>query len=46
MTPETNEHLDKAREYLVKARNLLDVMDTMTKLGAPPISLRFTPRKL
>jgi len=23
VTPETNEHLDKAREYLVKARNLL-----------------------
>jgi CO/xanthine dehydrogenase Mo-binding subunit len=26
VTPETNEHLDKAREYLVKARNLLDVL--------------------
>ena len=26
MTPETNEHFEKAREYLVKARNLLDVM--------------------
>ena len=26
MTPETKEHLDRAREYLVKARNLLDVM--------------------
>ena len=25
MTPETAEHLDKAREYLTKARNLLDV---------------------
>lgn len=26
MTPETSEHLAKAREYLSKARNLLDVM--------------------
>ena len=26
MTPETREHLDRAREYLTKARNLLDVM--------------------
>jgi uncharacterized protein (UPF0332 family) len=26
VTPETQEHLDKAREYLVKARGLLDVM--------------------
>jgi hypothetical protein len=26
VTPETREHLDKAREYLGKARGLLDVM--------------------
>jgi uncharacterized protein (UPF0332 family) len=26
VTPETREHLDKAREYLTKARGLLDVM--------------------
>lgn len=26
MTPEATEHLDRAREYLTKARNLLDVM--------------------
>ena len=26
MTPETAEHLDRAREYLIKARRLLDVM--------------------
>jgi uncharacterized protein (UPF0332 family) len=26
VTPETEEHLDKAREYLIKARNLLGVM--------------------
>ena len=26
MTPETSDHLAKAREYLSKARNLLDVM--------------------
>ena len=26
MTPETQEHLDKAREYLIKARNQLDVL--------------------
>ena len=33
MTPETNEHLDKAREYLVKARNLLDVMQYNDEAG-------------
>ncbi len=33
MTPETNEHLDKAREYLVKARNLLDVMHYNDEAG-------------
>jgi hypothetical protein len=26
VTPETGEHLDKAREYLTKARGLLDVL--------------------
>ncbi|MDR3516019.1 MAG: HEPN domain-containing protein [Azospirillaceae bacterium] len=33
MTPETNEHLDKAREYLVKARGLLDVMHYNDEAG-------------
>ena len=33
MTPETNEHLNKAREYLVKARNLLDVMQYNDEAG-------------
>jgi len=33
VTPETNEHLDKAREYLVKARNLLDVMQYNDEAG-------------
>jgi len=33
VTPETNEHLNKAREYLVKARNLLDVMQYNDEAG-------------
>jgi len=33
VTPETNEHLDKAREYLVTARNLLDVMQYNDEAG-------------
>jgi uncharacterized protein (UPF0332 family) len=33
VTPETNEHLDKAREYLVQARNLLDVMQYSDEAG-------------
>ena len=33
MTPETAEHLDKAREYLTKARNLLDVMHYNDEAG-------------
>ena len=33
MTPETAEHLDKAREYLTRARNLLDVMHYNDEAG-------------
>jgi uncharacterized protein (UPF0332 family) len=33
VTPETAEHLDKAREYLTKARNLLDVMHYNDEAG-------------
>jgi uncharacterized protein (UPF0332 family) len=33
VTPETQEHLDKAREYLAKARNLLDVMHYADEAG-------------
>ena len=33
MTPETKEHLDKAREYVIKARNLLDVMHYNDEAG-------------
>jgi uncharacterized protein (UPF0332 family) len=33
VTPETAEHLDKAREYLTKARNLLDVMHYHDEAG-------------
>lgn len=33
MTPETSEHLDKAREYLGKARGLLDVMHYNDEAG-------------
>lgn len=33
MTPETAEHLDKAREYLSKARNLLYVMHYNDEAG-------------
>lgn len=33
MTPETAEHLDKAREYLTKARNLFDVMHYHDEAG-------------
>jgi uncharacterized protein (UPF0332 family) len=33
VTPETQEHLDKAREYLVKARGLLDVMHYHDEAG-------------
>jgi hypothetical protein len=43
VTPETAEHLDKAREYLTKGRNLLDVMHYNDEAGAPfiwPASMR------
>ena len=33
MTPETAEHINKAREYLAKARNLLDVMHYNDEAG-------------
>ena len=33
MTPETQERLDKAREYLAKARNLLDVVHYADEAG-------------
>ena len=33
MTPETSEHLDKARTYLAKARGLLDVMHYNDEAG-------------
>ena len=33
MTPETSEHLDKAREYMGKARGLLDVMHYNDEAG-------------
>lgn len=33
MTPETGEHLEKAREYLVKARALLDVVHFADEAG-------------
>ena len=33
MSPETREHLDKAREYLTKARGLLDVMHYNDEAG-------------
>ena len=33
MTPETGEHLDKAREYLIKARGLLAVMHYNDEAG-------------
>jgi len=33
VTPETKEHLDKAREYVIKARNLLDVMHYNDEAG-------------
>lgn len=33
MTPESREHLDKAREYLLKARGLLDVMHYNDEAG-------------
>jgi uncharacterized protein (UPF0332 family) len=33
VTPEAREHLDKAREYLVKARGLLDVMHYADEAG-------------
>jgi uncharacterized protein (UPF0332 family) len=33
VTPETREHLDKAREYLTKARGLLDVMHYNDEAG-------------
>jgi uncharacterized protein (UPF0332 family) len=33
VTPEAAEHLDKAREYLVKARGLLDVMHYNDEAG-------------
>ena len=33
MTPETKEHLDKAREYLTKARGLLDVLHYNDEAG-------------
>jgi hypothetical protein len=45
VTPETTEHLDRAREHLTKARNLLHVMHTMTMPGALPIWPGFTLRK-
>jgi uncharacterized protein (UPF0332 family) len=33
VTPETAEHLDKAREYLTKARNLVDVLHYNDEAG-------------
>jgi uncharacterized protein (UPF0332 family) len=33
VTPETREHLNKAREYLIKARGLLDVMHYNDEAG-------------
>jgi hypothetical protein len=33
VTPEANEHLDKAREYLVKSRNLHDVLQYNDEAG-------------
>jgi uncharacterized protein (UPF0332 family) len=33
VTPETKEHLDKAREYLTKARGLLDVLHYNDEAG-------------
>jgi uncharacterized protein (UPF0332 family) len=33
VTPETREHLDRAREYLAKARGLLDVMHYNDEAG-------------
>jgi uncharacterized protein (UPF0332 family) len=33
VTPETQEHLDKAREYLTKARNQLDVLHYADEAG-------------
>lgn len=33
MTPEASEHLDKARQYLVKARGFLDVMHYSDEAG-------------
>jgi uncharacterized protein (UPF0332 family) len=33
VTPETREHLEKAREYLVKARGLLDVLHYHDEAG-------------
>jgi uncharacterized protein (UPF0332 family) len=33
VTPEAAEHLDEAREYLTKARNLLDVMHYNDEAG-------------
>ncbi len=33
MTPETDEHLEKAREYLSKARGLLDVLHYNDEAG-------------
>jgi len=38
VTPESVEHLDRAREHLTKARNLLDVMHYNDDAGVPPIS--------
>jgi hypothetical protein len=33
MTPEAAEHLEKAREYLTKARNLIDVLHCNDEAG-------------
>jgi uncharacterized protein (UPF0332 family) len=33
VTPETREHLDKAREYLIKARGMLDIMGYSDEAG-------------
>ena len=45
MKPEAAEHLDRAGEYLIKARNQLDVLHYMTRPAVPPILRRYTPRR-
>jgi hypothetical protein len=46
VTPEAEEHLEKARETLVKARGLLEVMDYRDEAARAAYLAGFMPRKL